>query len=352
MNIPELPPLYPLLFENNFRTVVWGGNSLKPMKGLQADGECVGESWEVSAVPGMESVVKNGPFAGHALARLTARYRELLLGRSVFDKYGTDFPVLVKYIDAAQDLSIQVHPGDELAKERHGCFGKTEMWYIISAAPGAYLYSGFNQPISRYEYEKRVEDGSICEVLQRHEVHAGDCFYIPSGRVHAICGGVLVAEIQQSSDVTYRIFDYNRPGLDGKMRDLHVQEAKDAIDFKVYDNYRVQYENRLDKPVPLVVTPFFVVKVLEVDRAFHRKLYKYDSFVIYMCVEGDCTIRIRSTEGYERGAMPAPEDRVVRLTQGNSCLVPASCADFDVSPNNEAGVTKLLEVYIDNKNFV
>lgn len=347
----ELSPLYPLLFENNFRTVVWGGNSLKPMKGLRADAECIGESWEVSAVPGMESVIKNGPYAGRTLACITDRYGELMLGRSVFEKYGTCFPVLVKYIDAVQDLSIQVHPGDELARERHGCSGKTEMWYIISATPGAYLYSGFNQPISRYEYEKRVEDGSICEVLQRHEVKAGDCFYIPSGRVHAICGGILLAEIQQSSNITYRIFDYNRPGLDGELRELHIEEAKEAIDYKVYDNYRVNYENRLNKPVPLVESPFFVVKILEVDRAFHRKLYKYDSFIIYMCVEGDCTIRIRSTEGYAWGSMPAEEDRVVRLTQGNSCLVPASCADFDVTPNNAQGVTKLLEVYIDNKNF-
>lgn len=344
-------PLYPLLFENNFRTVVWGGNSLKPMKGLPADAECVGESWEVSAVPQMESVVKNGPLTGSSLAQIVEQYKELMLGKAVYEKYDTAFPILVKYIDAVRDLSVQVHPDDTLARARHGCFGKSEMWYVISAVPGAYLYSGFNQPISRYEYEKRVEDGSICEVLQKHEVKAGDCFYIPSGRVHAICGGVLIAEIQQSSDITYRIFDYNRPGLDGKMRTLHIEEAKDAIDFKVYDEYRVRYENRINKPVSLVVNQFFVVKILEVDRAFHRKLYKYDSFIIYMCVEGDCTIRIRSTEGYEKGAMPAEADRVVRLTQGNSCLVPASCADFDVSPNNEAGITKLLEVYIDNKNF-
>ncbi len=347
----EQLPLYPLLFENNFRTVVWGGSSLKPMKGLPADTECVGESWEVSAVPQMESVVKNGPLAGSSLAQIVERYKELMLGKAVYEKYDTAFPILVKYIDAVRDLSVQVHPDDTLARARHGCFGKSEMWYVISAVPGAYLYSGFNQLISRYEYEKRVEDGSICEVLQKHEVKAGDCFYIPSGRVHAICGGVLIAEIQQSSDITYRIFDYNRPGLDGKMRTLHIEEAKDAIDFKVYDEYRVRYENRINKPVSLVVNQFFVVKILEVDRAFHRKLYKYDSFIIYMCVEGDCTIRIRSTEGYEKGAMPAEADRVVRLTQGNSCLVPASCADFDVSPNNEAGITKLLEVYIDNKNF-
>ncbi len=343
-------PLYPLLFENNFRTVVWGGNKLKPMKGVPADNEPVGESWEVSAVPGWESVVKNGLFAGRTLAQLVREYGEQLLGASVYEKYGLQFPILVKYIDAVQDLSIQVHPDDALAKERHGCFGKTEMWYVVKAEPGAYLYSGFNQPISRYEYEKRVEDGSICEVLQRHEVKAGDAFYIPSGRVHAICGGIIVAEIQQSSDITYRIFDYNRPGLDGKMRQLHIQEAKDAIDFKIYDDYKISYERKLNKPVPLVVSPFFVVKVLEVNRAFHRKLFKYDSFVVYVCLEGDCTIKVKSINS-AGGTLPQDYERAVHLTEGSSCLVPVSCADYDVVPNNETGVTRLLEVYIDNKNF-
>ena len=341
-------PLYPLLFENNFRTVVWGGNNLKPMKGLAPDDECVGESWEVSAVPGAESVVKNGVFAGKKLSDLVDRYGESLLGSSVYEKYGKEFPILVKFLDAARDLSIQVHPGDELARARHGCFGKTEMWYVVKALPGAALYSGFNQAITPYEYEKRVEDGSICEVLQRHEVKAGDCFYIPSGRVHAICGGLLVAEIQQSSDITYRIFDYNRLGFDGKKRQLHVEEAKEAIDFKLYDNYKAAYENKINKPVPLVDTPFFVVKLLEINRAFHRKLYKYDSFVIYVCIEGDCIIKVKSTNA---PFYPDNYEREVHLAEGSSCLVPVECADYDVVPNNEAGATKLLEVYIDNKNY-
>ena len=343
-------PLYPLLFENNFRTVVWGGHNLKPMKGILPDGERVGESWEVSAVPGWESVVKNGLFAGSKLSELVAGYGGYLLGASVLEKYGLEFPVLVKFIDAMQDLSIQVHPCDEIARERHGCFGKTEMWYVLKAEPGAVLYSGFNQAITPYEYEKRVEDGSICEVLQRHEVKAGDCFYIPAGRVHAICGGMMIAEIQQSSDITYRIFDYNRPGLDGKMRELHVQEAKAAIDFKLYDDYKVSYERRINKPVPLVESPFFVVKLLEVDRAFHRKLFKYDSFVVYVCLEGDCTINVKSLN-YDGCSIPENYERVVHITEGCSCLVPVCCADYDVVPNNESGVTRLLEVYIDNKNF-
>lgn len=343
--------LYPFLFKNNFRTVVWGGNSLKPLKGLPADNECIGESWEISVVPGRESVVKNGPLAGSTLARLVEDYGELLIGKAVAEKYGNKFPILVKYIDAADNLSIQVHPNDELARKRHDSSGKTELWYVIKAAPDAFLYSGFNQPISKYEYEKRVEDGSICDVLKKHSVKAGDVFFIPSGRVHAICGGILVAEIQQSCDITYRIFDYNRPGLDGELRSLHVEEAKDAIDYNLYDNYQTRYKRTLNKPVPLVETSFFVVKLLEVNRDFHRKLFKYDSFVIYMCVEGDCVIRINSTRGFGEGVMPQQQDAIIHLAEGNSCLIPASAADFYVTPSNLTGTTKLLEIYLDNKNF-
>lgn len=343
--------LYPLLFENDFHTIVWGGCDLKPLKGLPQDSETIGESWEVSAVPGSESVVKNGPLAGRNLASITEEYGHLLLGKAVAAKYGGKFPILVKFIDAAKDLSIQVHPNDALAKERHGCFGKTEMWYVMKAAPGAFLYSGLKQSISKYEYNKRIEDGSICDVLQRHDVKAGDVFYIPAGRIHAIGGGTMVAEIQQSSNITYRIFDYNRVGLDGKPRQLHTEEAADAIDYTVCDDYRTHYDRKMNKPVPLIVNEFFVVKLLEVNRSFHRKLYKYDSFIAYMCLEGDCTIRIKSTQGFGDGVMPAEEDTIVRLTEGNSCLIPASVADLYVEPNNAAGTTKLLETYIDNKNY-
>lgn len=347
MNNPVV--LYPLLFENNFHTMIWGGNRLKPVKNLPADEEPVGESWEVSAVDGSKSIVRNGPLAGWDLAQLTKEYGPLLLGENVYKKYGDKFPLLVKFIDAAKDLSIQVHPDDVLAKERHNTFGKTEMWYIIKAKPGAKLYSGFKSPISQYEYEKRIEDHSICNVLEEHEVKAGDVFFIPAGRVHAIGGGILLAEIQQSSDVTYRIFDYNRPGLDGKPRQLHTEMAKDAIDYKVYDDYRTHYERRLNKPVPIVVNEFFVVKLLEVDRGFHRKLYKYDSFIVYMCMEGNCTIRINSTQGVDKDAMPPVT--TITLTEGYSCLIPACVADLHVTPYNPNGHTKLLEVYIDNRNF-
>ena len=381
-----MQPLYPLLFEDNFHSTVWGGNRLKPLKGLPADDEPVGESWEVSAVPSSTSVVKNGPLAGLSLLEVVDRYGELLLGKAVTQRYGGVFPLLVKFIDARADLSIQVHPDDHLAHERHQCFGKTEMWYVMKAEPGAYLYSGLAEPISRYEYEHRVADGSICDVLARHEVKAGDVFFIPAGRIHAICGGILLAEVQQSSDVTYRIFDYNRPGLDGKPRQLHTELAVDAIDFNIPSErasvikgsmaavapqpllagqradlsvYRHEYEHVLNKPVPLIVNEFFIVKLLKVNRPFHRKLYKYDSFIIYMCLEGDCTIRINSSQGFGNDPeslfpmplMPVKRDCIIRLTEGNSCLIPASVADIYVSPRNQTGVTRLLEAYIDNKNY-
>lgn len=331
--------LYPLLFENNFHTLVWGGNRLKPMKGLSVDSEPIGESWEISAVPNSKSVVKNGNFAGQTLNELVAKFGAQFVGKSVYERYGDNFPLLIKFIDAAKDLSVQVHPNDKIAMERHGSLGKSELWYIMKAEPNAKIYVGFKTPISLYEYEKRVEDGSICDVLQEHYVHSGDVFYIPAGRVHAICGGIMLAEIQQSSDLTYRIFDYNRPGLDGKPRPLHTELAKEALDLKVYPTYNVAYNSEINKPIPLQVNEIFSIKLLQVNRAFHRKLYKYDSFVIYMCLEGDAKITLRDS------------NHSVEITEGNSCLIPAAVADFDVVPNNETGITKLLEVYIDNKNF-
>ncbi len=332
--------LYPLLFEENFLEKIWGGHRLKPLKGLPADDAPVGESWEISAVPGHESIIRNGPLRGHSLIEVVAEQPEDMLGERVFEMYGPHFPLLFKLIDAEQDLSIQVHPDDALARVRHHSLGKTEMWYVIDAQPGASLYAGFNQPISRYEYRKRVEDGSICEVLARHYVKRGDVLFIPAGRVHAICGGLLLAEIQESSDITYRIFDYNRPGLDGRLRELHTELAEDAIDFRVYDNYLTVYDNVSNKPNSVTECSYFTMKYHNLTRSFHRKLYKYDSFVAYMCVQGSCKIESRVD--------PATS---LLLRPGMSCLVPAAVVDLNLVPDNLMGETKILEVYIDNKHF-
>lgn len=331
---------YPLLFKDNLRPVVWGGHRLKPLKGLAPDAEPIGESWEVSAVEGRESVVVNGPLAGQRLTDLVRQQPAALLGEKVADMYGGRFPLLIKFIDAEQDLSVQVHPNNELAQQRHQCMGKTEMWFVLDAQPGAFLYSGFASPISKYEYQKRVEDGSICDVLSRHEVKKGDVFFIPAGRIHAIGGGIMLAEIQQSSDITYRIFDYNRPGLDGLPRELHTELAQDAIDYKVYDSYLTNYEERANKPNTVAECSYFTTKTFLLTRAFHRKLYKYDSFVIYMCLEGGFTV----------DCLPCSEQSV-HLGVGGTCLVPAQVADVRLVPDKEAATTRLLEVYIDNKHF-
>ena len=328
--------LYPLLFEPNLHTIVWGGNQLRPYKGLEPSDEPIGESWEVSAVPTSTSIVSNGVFAGKDLITVINENPDAILGTKVNEKYNGQLPLLVKYIDAKLDLSIQVHPNDEMAMREHGKMGKSEMWYVIKATPDAHLYAGFKQEITPEEYQQRIADGTITEVLADHQVKAGDVFYLPAGRVHAICGGILLAEVQQSSDVTYRIFDYNRPGMDGKPRELHTELAAKALDYHVEDNYRTEYDESVNKAVQIIDSPYFSVRVMEINKPMHRNLIKYDSFIITMCIEGDCKIHIRST-GEE-----------ILLKQGHSTLIPAAIADYDVIPQN--GTTRILDAFIDNKD--
>lgn len=328
--------LYPFLFEPNLHSVVWGGKRLCPYKGLPASDVPIGESWEVSAVPSSTSVISNGLYAGRDLSSVIDLAPAEILGEAVASRYGGQLPLLVKFIDAERDLSIQVHPNDEMARREHGKLGKSEIWYIIDAKPGSFLYAGFKHEITPDEYKRRVADGTIVEVLARHEVKPGDVFYLPAGRVHAICGGILLAEVQQSSDVTYRIFDYNRPGMDGKPRELHTELAAQALDFHVEDEYRTQYSHLPERANRIIDSPFFSVRVTEMTAPFHRNLVKYDSFIISMCIEGDCTIRLRST-GEE-----------VLLKEGNSALIPAAIADYDVIPRQ--GKTRVLDAYIDSKD--
>ena len=328
--------IYPFLFEPNLHSVVWGGNQLRPYKGMEPSDEPIGESWEVSAVPSSTSIISNDEWAGRDLISVINEQPEAILGKAVNEKYQGRLPLLVKFIDAKRDLSIQVHPNDEMAVRDHGKMGKSEMWYVIKAEEGAHLYAGFKQEITSEEYQQRIADGSITEVLADHKVKAGDVFYLPAGRVHAICGGILLAEVQQSSDVTYRIFDYNRPGMDGKPRELHTELAAKALDYHVEANYRTEYNSESDKAVHIIDTPYFDVRVMDIAKPFHRNLLKYDSFVISMCIEGDCKIRVRST-GEE-----------VLLQEGHSTLIPAAIADYDVIP--QKGNTRLLDAYIDNKD--
>ena len=347
--------LYPLLFETNLHTLVWGT-----------------ERWEASTVPSSVSIVSNGPLAGKDLASVIAQEGAALLGEAVYKEYGGKMPLFVKFIQANRDLSIQVHPNDALAAERHNTFGKTEMWYIIDAEPGATLFSGFSHHISKEEYCRRVKDGTICEVLARHEVHPGDVFYIPAGRVHAIGGGITLAEVQQTSDVTYRIFDYNRLGLDGKPRQLHTELALDAIDFSVSPHYKTYYGSTLNHAARVIDTPFFDVRIIDLHKqsflnsrpsespfpavlrrvhphpsspissTFHRNLIKYDSFVISVCITGSCRLIIRPNENLLSG------QNEIYLREGHACLIPACLADYDLIPCHPN--TRILETHIDRKN--
>ena len=325
--------LYPLLFEPNLHEIVWGGDKLTTWKGLAAK-DHIGESWEVSCVESSPSVIANGTWTGYTLKEVIKKHPEAILGREVSKRYGGELPLLVKFIDARKDLSIQVHPDDEMAKRLHDKNGKSEMWYVLDAEPGAYLYSGFKEELSSEAYKRKVADGTIVESLAKHEVKAGDVFYLPAGRVHAICSGILLAEVQQSSDVTYRIYDYNRSGLDGKPRELHTELAAEALNYQVEKEYRTEYSAESNRANSVIESPYFSVRVTEFSDTFHRNLIKYDSFIISMCLKGDCKIKVRSTG-----------DEIV-LREGYSCLIPAAIADYDITPMK--GSSKVLDAYINN----
>ena len=324
--------LYPLLFEDNLHELVWGGTKLKPLKGRPADGQPIGESWEISDIKESPSVVKNGPLAGRTLGSLVQEYGAQLVGQRVFERHGIEFPLLVKFIDAAHDLSIQVHPNDALSRARHGKLGKTEMWYVMHADPGASLLAGLRETLTPDDYERRVEDGTIVEALARHEVHDGDVFFIPAGRIHAICGGIMVCEIQQSSDVTYRLFDYHRLGLDGKPRELHTELAKDAIDFRVLPDYRTRYTMPQHGLVTVADCDYFPVNVLKADScgALQRRLMDEGSFITLSCLTGT--------------ALVTASGETVNLPTGFSCLIPADCADFSIQAVGNQPV-QLLEAW-------
>ena len=321
----------PFLFEPNLLTTIWGGRKLRPFKGLEPTDEPKGESWEVSAIPTSVSIISNGIWKGRDLVSLIEEYPNEILGKKVNEKYQGKLPILVKFLDAKRDLSIQVHPDEEMAQRVHGKRGKSEMWYVIDADADSHLIVGFNREISLEEYHRRIAEGTITEVLADHKVKQGEVFFIPAGCVHALCGGIMVAEVQQSSDVTYRIFDYNRPGLDGKPRELHTELAAEALNFHVGNN-RIDYDRKDNCAVKLIDYPDFSVNIMDLTMPIHRDMLSYDSFVISMCMDGDCVISERST------------GEKTTLKKGSSVLIPASIADYDIIP--VSGNSRLLEIYI------
>ncbi|HAL82835.1 MAG TPA: mannose-6-phosphate isomerase [Mucilaginibacter sp.] len=287
-----MPSLYPLKFKTIYKDKIWGGQKIKTYlhKDFGTLPNC-GETWEISGVKSDVSVVANGELAGESLAGLLEKYQGDLVGKKVYDHFGNVFPLLVKFIDANEDLSIQVHPGDELAKKRHNSFGKTEMWYVIEADPGSTLIAGFNKELNEQEYLEKFNSGHLIDILNKEDVKAGDVFFLPAGRVHTIGKGLLIAEIQQTSDITYRIYDFDRVDDKGNKRELHTEEALAAIDFKHYPEYKTAYQPEENKTVMLVSCPYFTTNLMEFTENTEKDYSGLDSFVIYVCVEGEFTVK-------------------------------------------------------------
>jgi len=322
--------LYPLKFEPILKEIIWGGDEICRFKNLYPQRSGIGESWELSHVKNNVSIVANGELKGKSLEELIDIYREKLVGEKVLERFGTTFPLLIKFIDARTPLSIQVHPNDVLAKQRHNSFGKTEMWYVVRATQGAYLYSGFAHSMTPEEYVRTLEDDTFIDYLQRHEVTSGDVFFLPAGRVHAIGAGCFIAEIQQTSDITYRIYDYNRKDANGNPRELHTELAKDAIDYKVYPNYKSGYISGQQPVQTLVSCPYFTTNLIEGKKSDVIQTAHPDSFSIYIGLEGDT--QLTDTNGYS-----------IELRQGETVLLPAE-NHLTTLAFKEKG--KLLEVYI------
>lgn len=321
--------LYPFKFKTIYKDKIWGGEKVRDIlkKDFAPLPNC-GETWEISGVKSDVSVVENGELAGQSLAALLETYQGDLVGRSVYERFGNDFPLLVKFIDANDDLSIQVHPDDKLAKQRHDSFGKTEMWYIIQADEGSSLITGFNQPLDEHIYLEKFNSGRLTDILNKEEAKAGDVFFLPAGRVHTIGKGLLIAEIQQTSDITYRIYDFDRVDDKGNKRELHTEEALAAIDYSFYEEYKSLYEEKQNEPVEVVSCPYFTTNILNCTQTLSRS-YTMDSFVIHVCVEGAYTLEWAGQQ--------------IEVKMGNSILIPASIQE--VTLHTSTGF-KILESYI------
>lgn len=325
--------LYPMKFRPVLKDKIWGGNKLKTSLGIDfAPLPNCGEAWVVSGVEDNPTIVANGFLQGNELNELVEIYMGDLTGDDIYNRFGNEFPILVKFIDAADYLSIQVHPDDELAEKRGLGNGKSEMWYIIDADKDAELITGFRNDTPMDTYISYVKDNRLPELLNKEKVSAGDVFYLPAGRVHALGPGILLAEIQQTSDTTYRIYDWNRKDASGKSRQLHITEALEAIDFKSHDDYKSIYRERKNGSANLVTSPYFTTNLISLDKALAKNYEEIDSFVIYICVEGQITL-----------VHDGSEEKQVSLSKGEAVLIPAVIDRVDLIPSKPS---KLLEVYI------
>lgn len=318
---------YPIKFKPILKEKIWGGTKLQTLLNKNTECNNIGESWEISSIKNDVSIVANGDFKGVTLNQLLRKYKEKLVGNTVFKTFKYNFPLLIKFIDASSDLSVQLHPNDVLAQKRHNSFGKTEMWHIIQADEDSRLILGFTNGIKKSDYKKYLKEKNLPEILNEVSVKKGDTFFIPTGTVHAIGAGILLAEIQQTSDITYRVYDWDRLDIDGKLRSLHVREALDAINFG-FRGERMVYETETNQPNQMVSCNYFTVNYVHItsDKEVNNK--DKDSFVVYMCIEGDAIL-----SGYEF-------EETIRF--GETVLIPAALQEFEIKTQN----IKLLEVFI------
>lgn len=329
----EESALYPLKFKPIFAEKVWGGNKIKTL-GFDYEQPNCGELWALSSVEGSESVVANGFLADNNLTEVLEIYMGELIGERNYQRFGNQFPILIKLIDSNDRLSIQVHPDDTLAQQRGMEMGKTEMWYILETEPGAEIVDGFQRQVTPEEYQQFLDLGKVESLLHVEHPEPGDMFFIPAGRVHALGKGLLLAEIQQTSDCTYRIYDYNRPGLDGKPRQLHTAEAMAAIDFSELRDGKTHYRYEENKTVNLAECPYFTTNLISLTKPVRKDFSKLDSFVVYLCTEGIAAIKSMG--------------KITPFHAGEAILIPAVAEEVELFSE---GPAKLLEVYIDNDRF-
>ena len=324
--------LYPLKFMPVFKNNIWGGQRIKTFfKTLQHDLPTCGEAWVLSGIEDSESTVSNGFLEDNTLNELTEIYMEDLLGEKVFETYGSEFPLLFKIIDTNDFLSIQVHPNDEMALKVHGCLGKTEMWYILHAEPDATLISGFSKEVNQEEFLQHLKNKTLPDILNYEKVKPGDVFYIPAGRIHAIGPGITLAEIQQSSDITYRLYDWDRMTVDGSMRELHLEKGLAAIDFKEWGSNKISMSANHKPKNTLVSTDLFTANLLHLHSRISIENPTMETFSAYLCVEGNCKI--------------SQDNTAVELCAGEAVLMPACIEEFEIIPE---GHCSLIETYIGN----
>ena len=315
-------------FNPLLKSILWGGEKIVPFKHLTSDQKQVGESWEISGVKDNESVVSNGEYKGWTLNKLVETLKDKLVGKENYERFGNEFPLLVKFIDAREQLSIQVHPTDEQAQAQGLGRGKTEMWYVMESDADASLRSGLKQQITPGQYKEMVENDTITEALSEYPVKEGDVFFLPAGRIHSIGAGCFLAEIQETSDVTYRIYDFKRKDKEGNYRELHTKEAAECIDYTVYPDYRTQYEARQNEPVELVSCPYFTTSVYDLTEPMTLDYSDLDSFVIFVGLKGE-------------GEITDAEGNTISFRAGESVLLPATTTVVKVS-----GTIKFLESYV------